>query len=80
MPNATLCIKCGKVRIIAKTWKEKVEGQVITYTQTVCPDPVCQSSVESELKIKMDRIKDIQRKSLERRKLNRRNKKPTKPS
>ncbi|OGH10594.1 MAG: hypothetical protein A2857_06920 [Candidatus Levybacteria bacterium RIFCSPHIGHO2_01_FULL_36_15] len=47
------CYRCGKERIKAKTWNEKVTNfmgtSVITYTQTVCPDPECQKIVEKEL-------------------------------
>lgn len=71
----TLCIRCGKTRIVSKTWNEKVNDSVITYTETVCPDPECQKIVDSDLKKKMDKVRNIQKKSLERRKLNKRNKK-----
>jgi len=74
MPETTPCIRCGKLRIVAKTWSEKINDSLVTYTQTVCPDSECQSKVENELEKKSNKIKDIQQKSLERRKLNKRNK------
>lgn len=68
MSEANACIRCGKKRIVSKTWTEKVSGSLTTYTLTVCPDPECQKIVEKELKKKRDRIMEIQKKSLERRK------------
>lgn len=40
------CSECGKERIDGKTWKGKVGISVITYTQTICPDPECQKIVD----------------------------------
>lgn len=68
MVGNTVCIRCGKVRVTAKTWTEKIGGSLITYTQTVCPDALCQKIVEAELIKKQDKVKAIQKKSLERRK------------
>ena len=64
---ATPCIRCGKTRILAKTWKEKLGESLINYTQTVCPDPVCQKIVESELEKKDAKMAALHAKSLERR-------------
>ncbi|OGG03972.1 hypothetical protein A2W14_05935 [Candidatus Gottesmanbacteria bacterium RBG_16_37_8] len=71
----TPCIRCGKTRIVGKIWTENVSGSKITHTQTVCPDPECQKIVEEELARKMEKVKDIQAKSLERRKMVKRVKK-----
>lgn len=68
MSNTSLCIRCGKQRIIGKIWKEKINGSLVTYTQTVCPDPECQKIVEEQLQVKKDKLEDIHQKSLERRK------------
>lgn len=68
MSDTTPCIRCGKSRIIAKSWTEKISNSVITYTQTVCPDEECQKIVDSDLQKKKDKITAIQNKSLERRK------------
>ena len=67
MTNST-CIRCGKLRVIGKTWTEKLNGSKITYTQTVCPDKECQKIVEEQLQVKKDKLADIHQKSLERRK------------
>jgi len=62
------CIRCGKSRIVGKTWKEKISGSLVVFTQTVCPDPECQKIVDEQLQIKKDKLADIHQKSLERRK------------
>lgn len=62
------CIRCGKQRIIGKTWTEKINGSTVSYTQTICPDPECQKIVEEQLQIKKDKLADIHQKSMERRK------------
>lgn len=68
MSDTTPCIRCGKMRIIGKTWTEKVSGSLVTHTLTVCPDPECQRVVENQLQNKRDKLADTQQKSLERRK------------
>lgn len=49
----SVCIRCGKQRIVSKVWDEQVvtmRGETtITYTETVCPDVACQKIVEKEL-------------------------------
>ena len=54
MVVVTLCIRCGKSRIVSKTWSEHVGLSDITYTQSVCPDPECQKQVEALLKDRHD--------------------------
>lgn len=71
------CIRCGKLRIVSKTWKEKIVGSEVTYTETVCPDRECQKIVDAQLQDKKDRINKIQSKSLDRRSKIRRGKKQT---
>ena len=52
--NSTPCIRCGKERIVSKTWKEEVTNffgsSFITHTETVCPDEECQKIVEAKFK------------------------------
>jgi len=48
------CPKCGKERVLLKTWKEAVktvngETSELTYTQYVCPDEDCQKIQDKEL-------------------------------
>jgi hypothetical protein len=67
------CIRCGKDRIIAKEWKEKVGNSVIICTTNVCPDAECQKVVDAQLKSKKDRFDAIQKNSQMKRAENRRN-------
>lgn len=46
------CIRCGKPRIVDKTWKEYVGKSLLTYVTTVCPDKECQKAVEQEIAAK----------------------------
>ena len=44
------CFRCGKERIVLRTYKKKDEnGSVITYTEMVCPDPECQKLLDMQL-------------------------------
>lgn len=68
MVNTTPCIRCGKLRVVAKTWTEKTGvAAAVTYTQTVCPDPACQKLVEKLLQERNDRFKLAQELSLKRK-------------
>lgn len=67
MLTITNCIRCGKERIITKTWSEKVGESVITRTLSVCPDAECQKIVEDQLQKKNDRVREIQEQSSKRR-------------
>lgn len=41
------CIRCGKQRIDAKSWKKRLGNNIITYTLTICPDEKCQKEVDT---------------------------------
>lgn len=43
------CIRCGKTRVVSKVWQEYIGQSLVTYTDTVCPDPACQKIVEEEI-------------------------------
>lgn len=64
---SSVCIRCGKQRIEAKSWTENLNGSDITYTQLVCPDDECQKIVDKQLKEKREKIEKIQKESRERR-------------
>jgi hypothetical protein len=53
LSSTSICTRCGKTRIVSKTWTEKVETYsghaVVTHTTTICPDPDCQSVVDKDL-------------------------------
>lgn len=48
--STTECIRCGKLRILAKKWKERIEnkGNEVTIETYVCPDPECQKIVDAK--------------------------------
>ena len=43
------CVRCGKPRIDAKTWKEYVGKSLVIFTNTVCPDRECQKIVDAQI-------------------------------
>jgi len=49
------CVRCGKTRVMSKSWSEEVGSSKITYMLTVCPDSDCQKIVEEQLQIKKDK-------------------------
>ncbi len=50
------CTRCGKPRIVAKTWKEEIKTfagvSEVIHVDTICPDPECQKIVDAELAVK----------------------------
>ncbi|MEK7166407.1 MAG: hypothetical protein AAB874_06390 [Patescibacteria group bacterium] len=56
------------MRIVTKTWTERTETSVATYTLTACPDPECQKLVEKELQKRSEKIAALQNRLLERKK------------
>lgn len=77
MATTSLCIRCGKARIVDKVWYETINGSKVTFTQTVCPDKECQKIVDKQLQDKKDKIAEIQKESLDRRSKIRRGKSAT---
>lgn len=67
---ANLCSRCGKPRIIAKSWKEKVVSHgmvsVVEHTMMICPDKKCQSRVEEEFAIRRRKSAQIEKDKQER--------------
>jgi hypothetical protein len=49
------CTRCGKERVISKTWKEAVKTftgvSMVLHTETICPDPTCQKVVDEQLAV-----------------------------
>jgi hypothetical protein len=48
------CFRCGKQRIISRTWTETITTfsgmqQKVTYSDAICPDAECQSLLDVEL-------------------------------
>jgi hypothetical protein len=48
--NNNPCFRCGKQRKVVKTYTEMVDNSLVTYTDSVCPDPECQKALELQLK------------------------------
>ncbi len=71
MAEQTQCIRCGKSRVLTRTWNEQIGLHDTVYTQNVCPDFACQKVVELELKEKTDIFNNRMEESLKRRKENR---------
>lgn len=65
------CVRCGKERVIVKTWKEKFGDSVIINTESDCPDKECQKKVDLENKKYRERQAAMKLKS-EQRATNRR--------
>lgn len=67
---ANLCIRCGRVRIVAKTWKEKIVSNgivsVVEHTEMVCPNKDCQAKVDKELANRRKKSEEIERNKKER--------------
>lgn len=59
------CINCGRQRIDGKSWKQKVGVSVVTYTLTICPDPICQALVEKAIADRKEKSELLIRKKLE---------------
>lgn len=64
-------MRCGKERIVVKTWKEKFGDSVIINTESVCPDKECQKKVDVDNKKYSERQAAMKLKS-EQRAVNRR--------
>lgn len=71
--SSSKCTRCGKKRVVIKTYKKKVNGAEIIYKETGCPDPECQKEVNKQLrkeKQKREKIKADQLRREEQRKKN----------
>jgi len=44
------CSRCGKERVVVKSWNKRVGNSLLTYTLTSCPDPECQKRVSGDLR------------------------------
>lgn len=52
----SVCIRCGKKRIMSKTWVEKLEkGGNITRSKEICPDKECQAIVDADFAAKLEK-------------------------
>lgn len=65
------CTRCGKERILLKTWEERMETfsgvEVIQInSKTICPDKKCQKIVEKDLKVQKDKREKVRHEREER--------------
>lgn len=53
MNNGNECTRCGKKRILVKTWEEHIEAypgtSIVKHTLYACPDLDCQEKVDAAL-------------------------------
>lgn len=57
-----ICFRCGKQRILVRTWQKREGNSVLTYTTTSCPDSLCQEEVDKLLAVaeaKREALKDL---------------------
>ncbi|OGM15925.1 hypothetical protein A2V56_04890 [Candidatus Woesebacteria bacterium RBG_19FT_COMBO_42_9] len=50
-------MRCGKVRVVVKTYKEYIGSSLIVTKLTACPDPDCQTIVDRQL-VKDQKLRD----------------------
>lgn len=43
------CTRCGKQRVNARTYRQKVGESYVVHTEYTCPDPNCQDIVNDKL-------------------------------
>ena len=60
------CSRCGRERVVVRTWKEKVYDSVIVNTEKECPNPDCQKLVNRENNKQKEKYRAIRRKTEER--------------
>jgi hypothetical protein len=65
-PAGNVCIRCGKVRVIAKTWQEQAGNSTLTCSSFVCPDADCQKIVEKQLAKRKEDKENNERERAER--------------
>ena len=61
-----ICSRCGKPRIVAKTWKERIKGSVDIHTSTVCPDAACQKIVDGKLAAQKQKREALEKEKMQR--------------
>lgn len=69
--SSNVCIRCGKERIESKSWEETAISfmgkTVVTYTETVCPDPECQKIVEKQLAAQKKKREELEQSKEDRK-------------
>jgi len=78
MNGLNVCIRCGQVRIIAKTYKEYIGSSLVVTNLTSCPDPECQAKVD-QLLAKEQKFRDDRELANEKRQQEAKERKAQKP-
>ena len=58
------CVRCGKERIVLKTWTALVGKAQLTYTDTACPDSDCQKVINDEILAQRTKREEIEAKKI----------------
>lgn len=61
-----LCIRCGKPRIVTRSWEEKIGNSLAKMEETSCPDPICQKEVDLENQRQNEKRRLLKEKNEER--------------
>lgn len=61
-----LCVRCGKPRIVVRTWKECIKGSILIYTSTACPDAACQKIVDKKFADQKEKREAVEKERMKR--------------
>jgi hypothetical protein len=53
--STTVCVRCGKQRIVLSVKEETIGTSAIVTTETICPDPECQKKVDGMLGLEQEK-------------------------
>ena len=53
--STTVCVRCGKQRIVLSVTKGMAGNSAITTTETICPDQDCQKKVDGMLGLEQEK-------------------------
>jgi len=73
--SGSRCTRCGKTRIVIRTYKKKVNDSEVFYTLTGCSDKECQKKVDQQLKKEKEKREHIKKEQLRREEQRKRNSK-----
>jgi hypothetical protein len=65
-PALNICSRCGKQRIVVKTWKESIKGVITIFTSTACPDAACQEKVDRKLTLQKEKKEALENERIQR--------------
>ena len=61
-----VCTRCGKPRIVVKTWKERIKGSITIHTSTACPDAACQKIIDGKLAVLKEKKEALEKERIQR--------------